>query len=72
MRVSVTLMHTRVELDYADFSLRMKNRIELELRKDWIARHPTMAFWLQKEIDCWREVGIEFVVRENGSNQGGN
>ena len=65
LRLSVTFMHSRVELDYADFSLKMKNKIELEIRQDWVTLHPTVAFWLQKEIECWREVGVEFVVKAN-------
>lgn len=65
LRLSVTFMHSRVELDYADFRLKMKNKIELEIRQDWVTLHPTVAFWLQKEIECWREVGVEFVVKAN-------
>lgn len=65
LRLSVTFMHSRVELDYADFSLKMKNKIELEIKQDWVKLHPTVAFWLQKEIEFWREVGVEFVVRAN-------
>ena len=65
LRLSVTFMHSRVEFDYVDFSLRMKNKIELEIKQDWVSLHPTVAFWLQKEIECWREVGVEFVVRTN-------
>lgn len=63
LRLSVTLMHSRVELDYADFSVKMKNKIELEMKQDWVSLHPTVAVWLQKEIECWREVGVEFLVR---------
>jgi exopolyphosphatase/guanosine-5'-triphosphate,3'-diphosphate pyrophosphatase len=63
LRLSVTFMHSRVELDYDDFRLRMKNKIELELKQSWVSLHPTVAFWLQKEIECWREIGVEFVVR---------
>lgn len=63
LRLSVTFMHSRVELDYADFSLKMKNKIELEMKQEWASLHPTVAVWLQKEIECWREVGVEFVVR---------
>jgi exopolyphosphatase/guanosine-5'-triphosphate,3'-diphosphate pyrophosphatase len=65
LRLSVTFMHSRVELDYADFSLKMKNKIEMEIKRDWVKLHPTVAFWLQKEIEAWREVGIEFVVKAN-------
>ncbi|GGC71085.1 Ppx/GppA phosphatase family protein [Undibacterium terreum] len=63
LRLSVTFMHSRVELDYADIRLKMKNKIELEIKQDWVSLHPTVAYWLQKEIECWREVGIEFLVR---------
>ncbi|HTD04202.1 MAG TPA: Ppx/GppA family phosphatase, partial [Undibacterium sp.] len=65
LRLSVTFMHSRVELDYADIGLKMKNKIELEIKQDWVTLHPTVAYWLQKEIECWREVGIEFQVRAN-------
>jgi len=65
LRLSVTFMHSRVELDYADIRLKMKNRIELEIKQDWVSLHPTVAYWLQKEIECWREVGIDFQVRAN-------
>ncbi|MBR7801101.1 Ppx/GppA phosphatase family protein [Undibacterium fentianense] len=63
LRLAVNLMHARVELDFKDFSLRMKNKIELEIKADWIALHPTVNFWLRKEVESWREVGIDFVVR---------
>lgn len=63
LRLAVSFMHSRVELDYKDFSLKMKNRIELELKADWVSLHPTVAIWLRKEIDCWREIGVEFQVR---------
>ena len=65
LRLAVTLMHSRVELDYADLRLKMKSKIELEIRQDWVNLHPTVAFWLQKEIECWREVGVEFLVKAN-------
>ncbi|MDY7538913.1 Ppx/GppA phosphatase family protein [Undibacterium sp. 5I1] len=65
LRLSVTFMHSRIELDYADFSLKMKSKIELEIRQDWVTLHPTVAFWLQKEIEFWREVGVEFIVKAN-------
>ncbi|MBY0573669.1 MAG: Ppx/GppA family phosphatase [Undibacterium sp.] len=65
LRLSVTFMHSRIALDYVDFSLKMKHKIELEIKQAWVSLHPTVAFWLQKEIECWREIGIEFVVRAN-------
>lgn len=63
LRLAVSFMHSRVELDYMDFILKMKSKIELELKPDWVSLHPTVAFWLRKEIECWREIGIDFVVR---------
>lgn len=63
LRLSVTFMHSRVELDDADFSVKMKNKIELEIKQDWLSEYPTVAVCLQKEIEFWREVGVEFVVR---------
>lgn len=63
LRLAVSFMHSRVELDYMDFSLKMKSKIELELKPDWVNLHPTVAFWLRKEIECWREIGVDFVVR---------
>ncbi|MDP3785797.1 MAG: Ppx/GppA phosphatase family protein [Undibacterium sp.] len=65
LRLSVTFMHTRVALDYADVRLKMKSKIELELKQDWLRLHPTVVFWLQKETESWREIGIEFSVRAN-------
>jgi exopolyphosphatase/guanosine-5'-triphosphate,3'-diphosphate pyrophosphatase len=65
LRLAVTFMHSRVELEYVDFGLKMKNKIELELKQSWVSLHPTVAFWLQKEIESWREIGIDFLVRAN-------
>jgi exopolyphosphatase/guanosine-5'-triphosphate,3'-diphosphate pyrophosphatase len=64
LRIAVTFMHSRVEFDYTDISLKMKSKIELDIRRNWVALHPTFSIWLQREIECWREVGVEFVVRE--------
>lgn len=63
LRLAVTFMHSRIELDFADFRLKMKNKIELEIKQSWVNLHPTVAYWLQKEIECWREIGVEFVVK---------
>lgn len=65
LRLAVTFMHSRVVLDYEDFSLKMKNKVELEIKQDWVKLHPTVVVWLKKEIEAWREVGVEFIVRAN-------
>ncbi|MEO8598794.1 MAG: Ppx/GppA family phosphatase, partial [bacterium] len=63
LRLAVILMHSRINLDVNSLRLKMKNRIELELSKDWIASHPTISYWMEKEIDCWEDVDIDFVIK---------
>ncbi|MDE2429051.1 MAG: Ppx/GppA family phosphatase [Burkholderiales bacterium] len=65
LRLSVMLMHSRAELDFQDIRLKMKKSIELEMRRDWVSVHPTVSYWLQKEIEFWSEIGVEFLVRAN-------
>ena len=63
LRLAVLFSHARLDPEGAHLRLKMKNRIEMELGADWVARHPTVAFWMRKEQDCWHEAGIEFAVR---------
>jgi exopolyphosphatase/guanosine-5'-triphosphate,3'-diphosphate pyrophosphatase len=63
LRMAVLLMHARMEASGADLKLRMKNKIELEIRREWVASHPTLAFWIEKEQEFWDEVGVDFSVR---------
>ncbi|MFZ4529670.1 MAG: Ppx/GppA family phosphatase [Undibacterium curvum] len=65
LRLAIMLMHSRAEIEYEDIRLKMKKAIELEMRRDWVSVHPTVAYWLQKEIECWREIGVDFLVRTN-------
>jgi exopolyphosphatase/guanosine-5'-triphosphate,3'-diphosphate pyrophosphatase len=64
LRLSVMFMHSRVGFDYANFNVRMKNKIELEVKKEWMNFHPTLGFLLQKEMEYWNLVGMDFVVIE--------
>ena len=63
LRMAVLLMHARMEATSAELKMRMKNRIELEIKREWVASHPTLAFWIEKEQECWDEVGVDFSVR---------
>jgi len=63
LRLAVVFMHARVEVREDDLRLKMKNRIELEIRNDWVSAHPTLSYWLDKEREAWAEVGVEFSVR---------
>lgn len=65
LRLAVMLMHSRADLDYDDLRIKMKSRIELDISKAWVDLHPTIAYWLEKEIACWGEVGIIFSVKTN-------
>jgi exopolyphosphatase/guanosine-5'-triphosphate,3'-diphosphate pyrophosphatase len=63
LRMAVLLMHARMEAGTGDLKLRMKQRIELEIGRDWMAGHPTLAFWIEKEQEWWDDVGIDFSVK---------
>jgi len=62
LRLAVLFSHARLMLDDAGLRLKMKNRIELEMRSAWAAQHPTVHYWMQKEKTAWQEIGIEFVI----------
>jgi exopolyphosphatase/guanosine-5'-triphosphate,3'-diphosphate pyrophosphatase len=64
LRLAVMLMHSRIDMLADELRVKMKNRIELEIRRDWIRRHATLAYWIEKEQEWWAQAGIEFVVRD--------
>ena len=66
LRLAILFMHSRIELDCAELKLRMKSRIELEIRRDVVGDHPTVAYWMEKEQELWDEVGVDFSIRANG------
>ena len=63
LRMAILLMHARMQAGPGELKLRMKHRIELEIGKDWMAGHPTLAFWIEKEQEWWDDVGVDFSVR---------
>ncbi|HTH43436.1 MAG TPA: Ppx/GppA phosphatase family protein [Oxalicibacterium sp.] len=63
LRLAVVFMHARIEARTEDLRLKMKNRIELEIRNEWVSDHPTLAYWMAKEKEAWAEVGIDFSMR---------
>jgi exopolyphosphatase/guanosine-5'-triphosphate,3'-diphosphate pyrophosphatase len=65
LRLATMLMHSKTDSDIAELRLKMKNRIEVEARRDWIAQHPTVSYWMEKERDSWDEIGVEFVLKTN-------
>ncbi|KQW87204.1 exopolyphosphatase [Massilia sp. Root418] len=65
LRLAILFMHSRIDIDFTELKLRMKNRIELELRREWVADHPTVSYWMEKEQELWDEVGVDFSIRAN-------
>ena len=65
LRLAILFMHSRIELDFRELKLRMKSRIELEIKRDWVAHHPTVSYWMEKEQELWDEVGVDFSIRAN-------
>ena len=63
LRMAVVFMHARADEDLAGLSMRMRQRIELELPAGLLEKHPTLGPWLQKEEGAWNEVGMPFQVR---------
>ncbi|MBF8176711.1 MULTISPECIES: Ppx/GppA phosphatase family protein [Oxalobacteraceae] len=63
LRLALMFMHARIDVAPDDIRLRMKKGIELEIRKQWVTQHPTVAYWIDKEKECWSEVGIDFYVK---------
>ncbi|NMM29376.1 MAG: Ppx/GppA family phosphatase [Glaciimonas sp.] len=63
LRLAVIFMHSRIDLDVSSLRLKMKSRIELDLSRDWVASHPTISYWMEKEIDCWEDVDVDFVIK---------
>ena len=63
LRLAILLMHARIEADFSELKLRMKNRIELDIKRDWVAHHPTVSYWIEKEQEWWDEVGVDFSVK---------
>ena len=63
LRLAILFMHCRIEVDGRAMRLRMKNRIDLELKRDCVSSHPTLSYWMEKEQEFWDEVGVDFSVR---------
>ncbi|MGZ3236001.1 MAG: Ppx/GppA phosphatase family protein [Burkholderiaceae bacterium] len=63
LRLAIMLMHSRIEMNLDDLKVKMKNRIELEIRHDWMIHYPTISYWLEKEKECWGQIGTDFVIK---------
>jgi exopolyphosphatase/guanosine-5'-triphosphate,3'-diphosphate pyrophosphatase len=63
LRLAILLMHARIEADFSELRVRMKQRIELDIRRGWVAHHPTVSYWIEKEREWWDEVDVDMVVK---------
>lgn len=63
LRLAVLFMHTRLELSLADVRVKMKNKIELEIKGAWLTQHPTLSYWIEKEREAWSEINVDFLLR---------
>ena len=68
LRLAVMFMHSHIalelgELSLQQFRLKMKSKIEFDIKQAWVAEHPTVSYWMEKEQEWWRDVGVDFVIR---------
>ena len=63
LRLAVMFLHSRIEVDLDELRIKMKSKIELDIKREWVANHPTATYWMGKEQEWWREIGIEFAIR---------
>ncbi|MFT5644808.1 MAG: exopolyphosphatase/guanosine-5'-triphosphate,3'-diphosphate pyrophosphatase [Janthinobacterium sp.] len=63
LRLAILFMHSRIEVGASPLKLRIKGRIELEIKREWVTHHPTVSYWMEKEQELWDDVGIDFSIR---------
>ncbi len=63
LRLAVKFMHSRIDANPEQMRLKMKNKIELEIKRAWIADHPTVSYWMEKEKEWWDQLGVDFTIR---------
>ncbi len=66
LRLAVMFMHSHCVMQPDDVRIKMRNRIEVEFKADWLVRHPTVSYWMEKERDTWGEIGIDFSIKRKG------
>lgn len=63
LRLAILFMHARGGIELSQVRIKMKNKIEVEIRKADALEHPSVSYWLEKEARFWEEVDQPFVVR---------
>ncbi|OGB27455.1 MAG: exopolyphosphatase [Burkholderiales bacterium RIFCSPLOWO2_02_FULL_57_36] len=65
LRLAVMFMHSRIDGPLDGIRLTLKNRIDLEIKRDWFSDHPTLAYWIGNEKSIWDQAGIGFSVTQS-------
>ncbi len=63
LRLALLFMHARGGIDLSQVRLKMKNKIEVELKQEDALAHPSLQYWLEKEARFWNEVDVPFSLR---------
>jgi exopolyphosphatase/guanosine-5'-triphosphate,3'-diphosphate pyrophosphatase len=63
LRLAVMFRHAHITLDLEKVRVKLKSRIDLEIRRDYIKEHPSISFWFQKEQEWWAGIGVDFAVK---------
>lgn len=63
LRLAIIFLHSRLEVNFDQLRLRMKNKIELEFARNWLEEHPTASYWLEKEQEWWSQIGVDLVIK---------
>ncbi|GAB3468718.1 exopolyphosphatase [Massilia terrae] len=64
LRLAVLFMHAGIGLaELGGLALRVRSRIEIDVPRAWIAGHPTLSAWLDKEADAWTQAGFPMAVK---------
>ena len=63
LRLAIIFLHSRLEVNFDQLRLRMKNKIELEFARNWLEEHPTASYWLEKEREWWSQIGIDLLIK---------
>ncbi|MFL9925857.1 Ppx/GppA phosphatase family protein [Herbaspirillum lusitanum] len=66
LRLAVMFMHSHITLVEDQVKVKMRSRIDIDIRRDCVQEHPSISFWFQKEQEWWAGIGVEFAVKVSG------
>ena len=63
LRLAVMFQHARVNFKADKIKVKVKNRIDVSIPKEWLDLYPTLLYWLERECDWWEDVDLTLTVR---------